>query len=100
MVSAPWLSDRLSSYSAVKSKSVTEPLPSQSGHMPPWYTALGTTSRSPVSDVIDPLAVRLGTLNEKAVGGPMLGCPSLLNRIRNNALASVAVPTVERGLAP
>ena len=47
-----------------------------------------------------PLAVLVGTLNEKAVGGPMCGFPSRLNRMRSIALASVAVPTVERGLAP
>ena len=49
---------------------------------------------------ITPLAVRVGTLNEKAVGGPTYGVPSLLNRMRSIALASVAVPTVERGLEP
>ena len=30
----------------------------------------------------------------------MCGCPSRLNRIRSIAFASVAVPTVERGLPP
>jgi hypothetical protein len=50
--------------------------------------------------LITPLALRVGTLNENAVGGPMCGFPSRLNRIRSIALASVAVPTVERGLAP
>ena len=35
MVSAPSLSDLLSSYSAVRSMSLTEPRPSQRGHMPP-----------------------------------------------------------------
>ena len=30
----------------------------------------------------------------------MCGVPSLLNRMRSMALASVAVPTVERALAP
>ena len=47
-----------------------------------------------------PLAVRVGTLKEKAWGEPMCGFPIRLNRIRSIALASVAVPTVERGLAP
>ena len=47
-----------------------------------------------------PLALRVGTLKENAVGGPTCGVPSRLNRIRSIALASVAVPTVERGLAP
>ena len=50
--------------------------------------------------LITPLALRVGTLNENAVGGPMCGVPSRLKRIRSIALASVAVPTVERGLAP
>jgi len=40
------------------------------------------------------------TLNEYACGEPMCGCPSRLNRMRSIALASVAVPTVERALAP
>ena len=40
------------------------------------------------------------TLNENACGEPMCGCPSRLNRMRSIALASVAVPTVERGLEP
>jgi hypothetical protein len=39
-------------------------------------------------------------LNEKAIGGPICGSPSRLKRMRSIALASVAVPTVERGLAP
>lgn len=34
------------------------------------------------------------------MGGPMWGCPSRLKRMRSIALASVAVPTVERGSAP
>ena len=47
-----------------------------------------------------PLAFRVGTLNENADGGPMCGFPSRLKRMRSIALASVAVPTVERGLEP
>ncbi len=35
-VSAPSARDWESSYSAVRSKSLTEPMPSQRGHMPPW----------------------------------------------------------------
>ena len=50
--------------------------------------------------LITPLALRVGTLNENAVGGPTWGSPSRLNRIRSIALASVAVPTVERGFEP
>ena len=50
--------------------------------------------------MIAPLAVTEGTLNENALGGPMCGCPSRLNRMRSIAFASVAVPTVDRGLAP
>ena len=53
-----------------------------------------------MSAFIAPLAVRVGTLNEKAVGEPMCGFPSRLKRMRSIALASVAVPTVERGLEP
>ena len=40
------------------------------------------------------------TLNEKACAEPMWGSPSRLKRIRSIASASVAVPTVERGLPP
>ena len=40
------------------------------------------------------------TLNENACGEPMCGLPSRLKRMRSMALASVAVPTVERTLAP
>ena len=50
--------------------------------------------------LITPLAVRVGTLNENAVGEPMCGFPSRLKRMRSIALASVAVPTVDRVLAP
>ena len=34
------------------------------------------------------------------MGEPTCGFPSRLNRMRSIALASVAVPTVERGLVP
>ena len=54
----------------------------------------------PLSTVIEPLARTEATLNEKALGGPMWGWPSRLNRMRSRALASVAVPTVERVSAP
>jgi hypothetical protein len=39
-------------------------------------------------------------LNEKALGEPMCGLPRRLKSTRSIALASVAVPTVERALAP
>ena len=58
------------------------------------------STRPPFSVLITPLATRVGTLNEKAVGEPMCGSPSLLKRIRSIAYASVAVPTVDRGFAP
>ena len=40
------------------------------------------------------------TLKENACGEPTYGVPSRLKRIRSIALASVAVPTVERGSDP
>src|SRR5580704_17322541 len=40
------------------------------------------------------------TLKENALGEPMCGCPSRLKRMRSIALASVAVPTVERTSPP
>ncbi len=101
MVSAPSLRDLLSSYSAVRSKSVTEPRPSQRGHMPPARVkVLRTVVALPRSTVIAPLARTEGTLKEYALGEPTCGCPSRLNRMRSIALASVAVPTVERASAP
>src|SRR5215472_3222245 len=54
----------------------------------------------PRSTVTAPLARTDGTLKENALGEPMCGCPSRLNRMRNIALASVAVPTVERASPP
>ena len=44
----------------------------------------------------EPLARIEGTLKENALGEPRWGCPSRLKRMRSIALASVAVPTVER----
>ena len=67
---------------------------------------MGANSRSTVGTATDANAMlrvlwsRVGTLNEKAVEGPMCGLPSRLKRMRSIALASVAVPTVERALAP
>jgi hypothetical protein len=55
---------------------------------------------SPRSTVIPPLPCAEATLNEYAPGEPMCGLPSRLKRMRSIASASVAVPTVERGLDP
>lgn len=55
---------------------------------------------APRSTVKPPLAETEAVLKEKAPGGPMWGVPSRLKRIRSIALASVAVPTVERGSEP
>ena len=102
MVIAPSLIDLLSSYSADRSKSVTEPRPSQRGHMPPrrLKVAFLVWVLPPRSTVIPPLARTEGTLKANALGEPMCGCPSRLKRMRSIALASVAVPTVERASAP
>src|SRR5436190_18619931 len=77
-------------------------MPSQRGHMPPRRVkvAFSVLVLAPRSMVIAPLAFTDGTLNEYALGEPMCGFPSLLKRMRSIALASVAVPTVERGLEP
>ena len=81
--------------------SVTDPMPSQRGHMPPTtVNVFRTVLLSPRSTVIAPVARTEGTLKENALGEPMCGSPSRLKTIRSNALASVAVPTVERGLPP
>ena len=59
-----------------------------------------TVLPAPRSIVIAPAPRTDGTLNENAFDEPMCGCPSRLNRTRSIAFASVAVPTVERALAP
>jgi hypothetical protein len=56
--------------------------------------------RPPRSLVTAPAPLIEATLKENALGEPMCGCPSRLKTIRSIALASVAVPTVERELAP
>src|SRR4029079_15857688 len=96
-------SDLSASYSSVRSISVTLPMPSQRGHMPPVNSKLRlsltglptprwmTTAPAPLTD---------GMLNENACGEPTCGLPRRLNRMRSIALASVAVPTVERTFAP
>jgi hypothetical protein len=76
-------------------------MPSQRGHMPPvMLKVLRTVFLEPRSTVIEPEAVTDGTLKEYALGDPMCGLPRRLKTIRNIALASVTVPTVERGLEP
>ena len=47
-----------------------------------------------------PAPLIVAVLKENALGEPMCGLPSRLKRMRSIALASVAVPTVERALAP
>ncbi len=100
---APSSSDFVSSYSAVRSKSVTAPRPSQRRHMPPRRLNVAffvCVLPAPRSTVIAPLALTEGTLNAYALGEPMCGSPRRLKRIRSIALASVAVPTVERASPP
>ena len=103
MVIAPSASDFEASYNWVRSMSFTRPKPSHRGHMPPatvysftvvWPLPL------PLATVIAPLADTEGTLNENALGEPMWGWPRRLKTMRSMALASVAVPTVEREFAP
>ena len=70
--------------------------------MPPVMLKLrrSFTVFPPRSNVTAPAPLMEATLKENAWAEPMCGCPSRLNRMRSIALASVAVPTVERGLAP
>ena len=82
--------------------SLTRPMPSHRGHMPPVMLKLrrSFTVSPPLSIVTAPAPLIEATLNENAWGEPTCGWPSRLNTIRSIALASVAVPTVDRGLAP
>src|SRR5262245_56465106 len=74
IVSAPSLSDLVSSYSFVRSKSVTEPMPSQRGHMPPLIVNVRfTVLPLPFSTEIDPAPRTDGTLNENEFDEPMCG---------------------------
>ena len=81
---------------------MTAPRPSHRGHMPPRMLKLrfSLVVRPPRSSVTAPAPLIDATLNEKACGEPMCGFPSRLKRMRSIALASVAVPTVERGSVP
>ena len=96
---APPASDLDSSTICVRSMSETDPIPSHRGHMPPVWAKLRRIVPLP-SIVIAPPPFTEGTLNENACGDPMCGIPSLLNRIRSMAFASVTVPTVDREFAP
>src|SRR3954451_9904918 len=82
--------------------SVTEPRPSQRGHMPPVMLKLrrSCTVFPARSSLTAPAPLIEATLKENAFGEPMCGLPSRLKRMRSMALASVAVPTVDRGSAP
>src|SRR3954449_9103140 len=81
--------------------SLTAPRPSQRGHMPPVRLKVArSVLRLPRSTVMTPVALTVGTLKENALGEPMCGRPSRLKRMRSIALASVAVPTVDRGSEP
>ena len=77
-------------------------MPSQRGHMPPVRVneRFSRVFLPPFSTVTAPAPLIDAALNENAWGEPMCGLPSRLKRMRSIALASVAVPTVERGLAP
>jgi len=77
-------------------------MPSQRGHIPPVMLKLrrSFTVFPPRSSVTAPAPLIEATLKENAWGDPMCGWPSRLKTIRSIAFASVAVPTVERGLEP
>ena len=80
---------------------VALPMPSQRGHMPPATLKLRLSFvPAPRSMTIAPAPLTEGTLNEYACGPPMCGLPIRLKTTRSIALASVAVPTVDRTLAP
>ena len=106
MVRAPSFSDFESSYSADRSMSLTLPMPSHRRHMPPVMLMLrrSFTVCPARSSVTAPAPLIEATLKQKAWGEPIRGCPSRLKRIRSIALAlalaSVAMPTVERASAP
>jgi hypothetical protein len=82
--------------------SLTVPMPSQRGHMPPVMLKLrrSFTVFPPRSIETAPAPLIEATLKEKAWGEPICGWPSRLNTMRSMVFTSVAVPTVERELAP
>ena len=77
-------------------------MPSQRGHMPPARVneRFSLVCLPPFSIVTAPAPLIVAVLNENALGEPMCGLPSRLKRMRSIALASVAVPTVERESEP
>ena len=76
-------------------------MPSQRGHMPPAIENERFSDLPPPFSIeTRPTPLMVGTLKEKALEGPMCGLPRRLHSTRSIALASVAVPTVERELAP
>src|SRR5665648_203246 len=90
MVSAPSLRDLLSSYSADRSMSVTEPRPSQRAHIPPVMLKLrrSLTVRPPRSMETAPAPLIEATLNEYACGEPMCGCPRRLKTLQPTRAAA------------
>ena len=70
--------------------------------MPPVMLKLRFSRRfsPPRSMVTAPEPEIDATLNENACGEPTCGSPSRLKRMRSIVLASVAVPTVDRGSLP
>jgi hypothetical protein len=81
--------------------SVAVAMPSQRGHIPPATLKLRlTVAPAPRSTLMAPAPRTDGMLMENAWGPPMRGCPIRLKTTRSIALASVAVPTVDRALAP
>src|SRR6476659_6899219 len=70
--------------------------------MPPVTLKLrrSCTVLPPRSNATAPDPLMEATLKENAWAEPMCGFPSRLNKMRSSALASVAVPTVERGSVP
>jgi hypothetical protein len=100
-VIAPSLRLLSRSTSASMSTLETRPRPSHSAHMPPVIViSRDSVSERPFSSVISPLIVPAGTLKLNALDGPMCGWPSRLKMTRSMSYVSVAVPTVERALAP
>ncbi|OIQ83927.1 hypothetical protein GALL_342500 [mine drainage metagenome] len=81
--------------------SFTEPMPSHRGHMPPVIVNVRFSAfAAPFWTLIWPVPLADATLKEKAWGDPTCGCPIRLKRMRSIAFTSVAVPTVDRALAP